>query len=447
MVSVGHGRWEEVTATLRPHRLVAPPVTRLVAASIDLAIVILPSIAVALLAAERFAVGGPSGGPSRFTAADQARIDAIGDGLHRAVEVGGWLYTLDAGGLLVTGVVVLSAALSTHVAFPVLGGGRSPGKTVVGLRVVAADGRPADVGSHLLRTLAAPIDLFGLGVPGLLGALSAWGDADRRRLGDRLAETRVTRWPSEWLVAPTLAPSDQARERRPAPPPTGPSEAASTARPECPDLTEVPVAILLTDREDETGTGVEAVAAARPGTTSGPGTIDQPRPAPPLPPVRRLDGSPTRSPRSRRGATRADVEAVAAARPERSPDAGWLGGTADYIAWADPARSLAEATDVRPATASWSGASGRFDTLVLPESSLAEGPLITTAPVAPEGGTPDVEGDDLVIGTAVAAQPMWDRNREAWVYRDPGRGRWFRHDAATDRWFPIDSGDTPPAGV
>ncbi len=381
------------------------------AAAIDLAVIVLPTIAVALITAERFTVIGPEGQPAAFSVVDQARLDAIDAGFHRAVELGGALFVLDLAGLLTTMATVALAAVLAHVVFPAAGGGRSPGKAVTGLRVVADDGGPAGIEQHLIRTLAGPIDLLGLGVPGLLGTLLAWGDVDRRRLGDRLAATRVTGRPAEWVVAdpaPALAP---AADQQPATPTS-----------DAPTPAEVPVTILLTEPE-RTGPTTDRAMPQPVGEQPVP-------PAPPRHPVRRLDGSPTRSPQSRRGAIRAETEttiATATATTGSRPDAGWLGGDADYDEWAAPSTTASGDTTVGRGTRPIRS----YNTLLFPESSLAD--ISTAATVT---GHRD-EGDDLVIEPDDATKPMWDRGRQAWVYRNRADGRWFRHHDATGDWVPI----------
>lgn len=66
-------------------------------------------------------------------------------------------------------------------------GGQTIGKMALGLKVVAGDGRPVDVGHATLRALGCLASLLTLG----LGFLPAFG-AGRRTLHDRLAGTRVT---------------------------------------------------------------------------------------------------------------------------------------------------------------------------------------------------------------------------------------------------------------
>lgn len=68
-------------------------------------------------------------------------------------------------------------------------GGQTLGKMSVGIRVVSVDGPRLDLGRSLKRTV-----LWGLlAIPAGLGFATAWFDADRRGLHDRLTGTRVVR--------------------------------------------------------------------------------------------------------------------------------------------------------------------------------------------------------------------------------------------------------------
>jgi uncharacterized RDD family membrane protein YckC len=70
------------------------------------------------------------------------------------------------------------------------GTGQTPGKHLLGLRVVRADGRPADMGAIAVRTALRPVDaLFGY----LLGLIVMLRTGERRqRIGDLAAHTVVT---------------------------------------------------------------------------------------------------------------------------------------------------------------------------------------------------------------------------------------------------------------
>lgn len=75
------------------------------------------------------------------------------------------------------------------VLFEVLYQGRTPGKKVMGLRVVHDDGTPIGWGASLTRNLLRFVDMLPMGY--CLGALSCLGTATFKRLGDLAAGTLV----------------------------------------------------------------------------------------------------------------------------------------------------------------------------------------------------------------------------------------------------------------
>ncbi len=97
------------------------------------------------------------------------------------------------GGVGVLATTTLSFVLTFvyHVGFEVRREGRTPGKAMMGLRVVDARGLPLSLPQSFVRNVARVLDfapvLYGLG--GLVSLL----DRDGRRLGDLLADTLVVR--------------------------------------------------------------------------------------------------------------------------------------------------------------------------------------------------------------------------------------------------------------
>ena len=69
--------------------------------------------------------------------------------------------------------------------------GATPGKRLMRLRVVAADGGPAGMVKSLVRNLLRVVD--GLPTIGLVGAILILTRTDRARVGDLVAGTRVVR--------------------------------------------------------------------------------------------------------------------------------------------------------------------------------------------------------------------------------------------------------------
>lgn len=82
-----------------------------------------------------------------------------------------------------------------HLGFALLWNGQTPGKHLLGLRVVSADGWPASPWQHLMRSLILPLDaLLPVPVPfGLLGLVLVAVTQRHQRLGDLVAGTVVVR--------------------------------------------------------------------------------------------------------------------------------------------------------------------------------------------------------------------------------------------------------------
>ncbi|MEX2673737.1 MAG: RDD family protein [Phycisphaeraceae bacterium] len=85
--------------------------------------------------------------------------------------------------------------------------GQSPGKRLMGLRVVSARGGKLQFNDVLIRNLLRPVD--SLPYPMVLGGIVAWLDPLGRRLGDMVAETMVVR--DVRAHVPTALPTQQER--------------------------------------------------------------------------------------------------------------------------------------------------------------------------------------------------------------------------------------------
>ena len=72
--------------------------------------------------------------------------------------------------------------------FEVRWNGQTPGKRVLGIRVVDGRGLPVDLAQSLIRNVVRLLDVLPAGG---IGMLSAMLDSEHRRLGDRAADTRV----------------------------------------------------------------------------------------------------------------------------------------------------------------------------------------------------------------------------------------------------------------
>ncbi len=93
-------------------------------------------------------------------------------------------------GQLLAVLSVFMAGWGWDVAWETLGEGRTPGKRLVGIRVVRADGGPVGLGGSLVRNVLRALELPLAYAPGILAvALSA----RRQRLGDLVAGTLVVR--------------------------------------------------------------------------------------------------------------------------------------------------------------------------------------------------------------------------------------------------------------
>lgn len=75
------------------------------------------------------------------------------------------------------------------VLFEVLNQGRTPGKKVMGLRVIHDDGTPVGWGASLIRNLLRAVDMLPFGY--CLGAVSCLNHSSFKRLGDLAAGTLV----------------------------------------------------------------------------------------------------------------------------------------------------------------------------------------------------------------------------------------------------------------
>jgi len=104
--------------------------------------------------------------------------------LVRAIQGLSWL-----GQLAATALFFLTG-WSYDVLFEVLGGGRTPGKRLLGLRVVRTDGAPVGLLESLARNLLRAIEVPLLYAPGVVAVAAT---SRHQRLGDLVAGTLVVR--------------------------------------------------------------------------------------------------------------------------------------------------------------------------------------------------------------------------------------------------------------
>lgn len=90
-----------------------------------------------------------------------------------------------------TGLMWLGLMLGYFVVFEVLNHGRTPGKAMFHIRVIAVDGQPVGFGQSMVRNLLRLVDLFPL-FP-VLGPIAILASERNQRIGDLAAGTVVVR--------------------------------------------------------------------------------------------------------------------------------------------------------------------------------------------------------------------------------------------------------------
>lgn len=104
-------------------------------------------------------------------------------------------------------LVILLLVIGYFVAFEVFGEGKTPGKSMFGIRVLGIDGEPVGFGPSMVRNLLRLVDLFPV-LP-VLGPIAILVSDRNQRIGDLAARTLVVRLerPHEAAVAiPVLDP-------------------------------------------------------------------------------------------------------------------------------------------------------------------------------------------------------------------------------------------------
>lgn len=120
-------------------------------------------------------------------------VDSILQGLIvAAAAVAGYALLGGLAADVVAGAGVLFAYLVYDVAFEVRGGGRTPGKRVVGLRVVRDGGGAVGLRASLIRNVIRLFEAAGLYTPAMISILIT---RNNQRLGDLAAGTLVVREP------------------------------------------------------------------------------------------------------------------------------------------------------------------------------------------------------------------------------------------------------------
>lgn len=120
---------------------------------------------------------------------------------------------------------VVGILVGYHVLFEVWVGGQTPGKRMIGLRVVRADGGPIGLAASLIRTLLRIIDFLPSAYA--IGIVTVFATTRNQRLGD--------------LAAGTVVILDRSRHPKPAPTPRHTVRTTDVARTPRVDPGSVPV--------------------------------------------------------------------------------------------------------------------------------------------------------------------------------------------------------------
>lgn len=104
--------------------------------------------------------------------------------LHQIGHITGWAFLIFA-----VAEAVVEAGYFTF--WEMVTGGRSPGKAMVGLRVMCCNGQPLDFRGSAVRNLMRVVDMLPMSY--VVGFVAMMMSHDRQRLGDRAAGTVVIR--------------------------------------------------------------------------------------------------------------------------------------------------------------------------------------------------------------------------------------------------------------
>jgi uncharacterized RDD family membrane protein YckC len=131
----------------------------------------------------------PAGPGRRFGAlvVDLALVIGAGAAMSRLAQT----VLPDSVAPLVQGLAVVLLSWGYHVYFEVRHHGQSPGKRIAGIRVVDGRGLPIGFEQSFVRNVVRVLDALPAGYA--LGCVASLLDPERRRLGDRAADTLVVR--------------------------------------------------------------------------------------------------------------------------------------------------------------------------------------------------------------------------------------------------------------
>ena len=280
--------------------------------------------------------------------------------------------------------------------------GWSPGKLLTGIRVVKADTfEKAGLGANILRGVLWVVDAFPYVAPIVGGALLA--SKDRRRVGDRAANTLVVRAdsvgrpPAQAPSAVVAPPTGAVPPSTTPPPPSGPPATTLVAASPPPPAAPSP---------------------PPPATTPPPPTS----PAPPIAPP------PTGAPSAYQPPPPSEyrTEPAPSAPPVFPPPA------------APPAFPPAEgAAPAEPLPVAELEPTPIAEPEPEPEAEAA--PIVETEPAA----TPEPEPEPVPESPAETSSrpgvdaPMWDDARGTYIQWDPELTEWMEWSEAQGRWVPI----------
>jgi len=164
--------------------------------------------------------------PSSQAATDLCSMVNDSPDSNICVNLGTTVYAGTGSDMATIGLIVLAFLLVFHVVLPTLTG-FSPGKGIVGLRVVKRETmQKAGLGANLVRWLLWIVDAFPFCFP-LVGLITGFVSDGHRRVGDMAASTVVVHKDSVGQVPQSAAPTSNWNP----PPPTMPAAPPSASTP------------------------------------------------------------------------------------------------------------------------------------------------------------------------------------------------------------------------
>lgn len=435
--------------TVSPDR--SPLLARRVAAGlVDLTCVMLATAGTALVTSTRVpAIRRPDGSVT-FDEFDRQLLNGMTGPLSRGQMLGDTLWAFSTTDMLVVAGAAAVASIVIGALIPVVAGGRSPGKILFRLQVITVAGGTPGLIRHLVRTLASPIDLMPLVVPGLTGFAFAASSPESQRVGDRLAGTIVTeRQLVDDLVPVAAAIGVGRRSSDVEAPDRVPTIRSATLVVHAPTRVHAP---LNRRPEHPDLDGDEVAKPRRAPFPAGATPADREHGTPEPQPYGDTVDMTTRDSASEQPTTESKGTPVPVEERSTNP-------------YPKPVRRSREKAEERPPP--------DFDSLTLPESSLSDMPLTNEALfealglIPPGSASVETSGPNAVELSAdatprssVAATtptvaptptmrrgsrpavdkraPIWSEDWDAWIYWDTTLRTWFRHDMARGTWVPMD---------